>query len=270
MAWTLCSKQDVTSIHNIAKSELKDFWSESVEALIREYTRLPFLGKPSAVLNELHDGDGTNTLKINVPPISSIQQLMVDGNSISEANYTFSGQIISLSTGTFTSGSHNVVVSYFTLTNVISNEQHDGDGTHILRVRYPPISRVILLQVDPYSPLDNAELNAYTFGSTDYLVFPTYIELRYGYIFPRGKLNIIVSYESAAHDVDPIVRLTAASMIVAFANYRGRMGADSSLKWGKEPSKKAGESSPNQEIGLTAHLNSIMRSMLKRGKVRIG
>ncbi len=45
MAWTLCSKDDVLSIHPTNTNALKDFWSNAVEAMIREYLGMPYLGR---------------------------------------------------------------------------------------------------------------------------------------------------------------------------------------------------------------------------------
>ena len=76
-----------------------------------------------------------------------------------------------------------------------------------------------------------------------------------------------VSYVSGSSVMNDVVRLAAAAMIVAIVNYRKRSGADSSIKWGTAD-QKAGEETPNQNIGLTSHLVTIMKRLLKRARVR--
>ena len=181
MAWTLCDKQDVTSIHPILESELKDDWSNVVEALIRQHMGEPYLG----------------------------------------------------------------------LSQVITSEYYDGDGTYILRVKNPPIISVQSLYI-----------NDVLISSGDYVVFDSYIELR-SEIFPEGVLNVKLSYTSGSIGVDDVVRLTAVAMIIAIINYRKRWGSDASLKWG-DAEQKAGEQSPNYNVGLTSHLVTIMRRLLRR------
>lgn len=189
MAWTLCEKTDVVSITHAPENALDDFWSDSVEALIRRHLGMPHLGSQAAVTEELHNGDGTNILLVSKPPIVSVTSLSIDGGA-----------------------------------------------------RLP----------------------------SEYVVTPYSVQMRYT-SFPRGVLNVSVSYLSGSVDVeeiDPIIRLTAAAMIAAIWNYRGRGGADSSLKWGTiEP--EVGEENPNQKVGLTSHLHTIMKRMLRRERLRV-
>lgn len=181
MAWSLCDKQDVTSIHPILQSELQDDWSNMVEALIRQHMGEPYLGTSKVITSEYYDGDGTYILRVKNPPIISVQSLSVND---------------------------------------------------------------VLIDV----------------GS--YVVFESYIELR-DQILPEGILNVKLSYTSGTTVVDDVVRLTAVAMVIAIINYRKRWGSDTSLKWG-DAEQKAGEPSPNYNVGLTSHLTAIMKRLLRR------
>lgn len=191
MAWTLCTKEDVTLIHPIQESELEDMWSDIVEALIRQHMGQPNLGLTGTVIvNELHNGTGTPMIQVYKPPILSVQAIRLS----------------------------------------------DLDGTGL--------------------------------AASDFVVFPSgYIQLKYQ-DFPEGNLNIGLDYTSGSDSVDDVTRLTAVAMVIAIINYRRRGGADSSIKWGTAD-KKAGEPTPNQEIGLTTHLQMIMKQLLRRPRARV-
>lgn len=186
--WTLCTKQDVTAIHPIDEAELQDFWSETVEGLIRQHKGTPHLGEPLAIANEYHDGDGSNVLVVDKPPIASVSSLAVNGASLTSSDYIVSNNIIKLVSQTF----------------------------------------------------------------------------------PEGTANVIVSYSSGSSaNVDPVVRFCAATMIVAIINYKGRAGAEGSIKMAQRDTRY-GSQTPNVNTGLIAHLKGIMEQILRREKVRIG
>ena len=185
MAWCLCSKQDVMAHYPVPESELKDQWSDEVDALIRQHLGMPHLGVPMDIVGEIHDGDGTHILPLNKPPVISVSRL---------------------------------------------------------------------------------DINEVPLIPNDYVVFPTYIALR-AQVFPEGILNVEVDYRSGSTTVDHQVRLTAAAMIIAIYNFYKRMGSDASLKWAS-PDQKAGEESPSRYVGLTSHLNNIMKRLLRRSRVR--
>lgn len=140
------------------------------------------------------------------------------------------------------------------LSVVITNEYHNGDGSKILKVKAPPIVSVQAVKIEGSA-----------MASGDYVVFGNFIKLRYS-SFPVGDLNVTINYTSGSTSVPGQVRLCAASMIVAINNYYGRGGADASLKWA-DPEKKAGEDDPNSKVGLTSHLDRIMKRTLRRGRV---
>lgn len=188
MAWEFCSKQDVMDIHPIDESALKDSWSDFVQGLIVQHKGNPYLGNPTTVSDEYHNGDGTDIVFVNKPPILSVTSLQLNGSSLL---------------------------------------------------------------------------------SSDYIVSSNHIQLRYGF-FTKARANIVLTYESGVDlaDIDDTVRFCAALMIVAIVNYRGRMGADSSIRFANAEVKE-GEKTPNVNIGLLTHLKAIMRSTLRRDKIRV-
>ena len=194
MSWSLCTKQDVLSIHPTQENVLQDFWSDAVESMIRLHLGNPSLGLTETVTDELHDGANTALLILHRPPVLSVQKVLVLGSEVSPSNYR---------------------------------------------------------------------------------IFPNGIELLTGY-FPEGHLNVSVSYTNGSvvdpltgiSTVDPLIRLTAAAMIVAIVNYRGRAGADASIKWGQAQVKE-GSPSGNSDGGLTSHLQNIMRRMLPHARIRV-
>ena len=187
MTWVLCSKKEVTAIHPIPEGDLLDFWSDTVEELIRQHMSNPNLGTSEVIVEELHSGDGNTILQVRKPPIISVQALRVSD---------------------------------------------------------------------------------YTYSASDYAVFTNYVQFKGGITFPSGILNVEIDYTSGETVVPGVVKLTAAAMIVAIVNYKGTMGADSSLKWGAAE-QKVGENTPNVNVGLTSHLSTIMRRMLRRDNLKV-
>jgi hypothetical protein len=138
----------------------------------------------------------------------------------------------------------------------ITQEYYNGDGTHLLRLSKPPVLSV-----------EEVFINGILISENDYVLFNTHIELK-SQVFPKGVLNVRVSYTSGSDEIDEVVRLAAIAMIVAIVNYRKRYGADSSFKW-SSADQKAGESEPNMNVGLTSHLVRIMKQLLRRASVRV-
>jgi hypothetical protein len=140
-------------------------------------------------------------------------------------------------------------------------ESYSGDGTPVLTLRHLPIISVSSLSIDDEQ-------------ITDYTVTKTGIQLNGELEFTPGNLNVSVTYvaggglDTSGLIADPLIRLTAAAMVVAIANYRGRAGADSSIKWGNADQKE-GNSTPTFDVGLTSHLRKIMKNMLRRSRLRI-
>lgn len=139
---------------------------------------------------------------------------------------------------------------------VITDEVHNGDGTPYLRVKDPPIVSV-----------QDVRINGVSVLATDFIVQKNIIQLE-NEIFPRGNANVEIDYTAGGTDIDPVISLTAASMIVAIINYKKRFGADSSIKWSNKDSQ-TGEPTPNMTMGLPQHLRGIMRQLLRRDNPRV-
>lgn len=138
----------------------------------------------------------------------------------------------------------------------VAGEYHNGNGSNVLKVYKPPIISVSSLLI-----------NEAALSASDFVVFPNQVEL-VAETFPVGSLNVRVSYTSGSSTIDPVVKLTAISMIIAMVNYKRRFGADASLKWGTADTK-IGEDSPSKDLGLTEHLNQIMKQTLRRQRLRV-
>ena len=133
---------------------------------------------------------------------------------------------------------------------------------------------MLILRHLPIISVSSLSLDEESISASDYLVNKTSIQLKGERVFNEGNLNVSVTYLSGGGVdengliADPLIRLTAAAMVVAIANYKGRAGADSSLKWGNADQKE-GNSTATFDIGLTSHLRKIMKNMLRRSRLRI-
>lgn len=139
---------------------------------------------------------------------------------------------------------------------VITDEYYNGNGLALLTLRRTPILSV-----------QSVYVGGSLIGPADYVVEPTFIMLK-NQVFENGLMNVVVSYTAGTNEVDDVTRLAAISMVIAIINYRRRAGADSSLKWGSAE-QKVGEDNPNVQVGLTSHLTTIMRRLLRRPKARV-
>jgi hypothetical protein len=111
-AWELVSKDEVTSIHPIDTSVLEDWWSESVESMIREHLNMPNLGTSEVIVAEYHNGDGTNILLVRKPPILSVQELRIYTVSYIASNYVVFPNYLALKYETFPKGDLNIEIDY--------------------------------------------------------------------------------------------------------------------------------------------------------------
>ena len=145
---------------------------------------------------------------------------------------------------------------YLGSTQAITAEVHNGDDTQYLRVKKPPINSVTAIRINEVVVLP-----------ADYGVFTNHVQLE-SELFLRGNMNVQIDYVSGSTVIDPVVKLTATSMVVAVLNYRKRFGADSSIKW-SNPETKSGEDSPNKGVGLSEHLTAIMKQLLRRPVARV-
>lgn len=140
--------------------------------------------------------------------------------------------------------------------NQVVKEFHSGDDTSVVVLNNLPIVSVSSLKIsgDSVNP-------------SEYIVFNTFIALTNN-TFPSGNFNVEVDYVSGDTNIPAEVSLACAAMIAAIANYEGRQGTDSSLKWGDLPTSLGSETA-NRNVGLTTHLKTIMKNTLTRYKVRI-
>lgn len=146
---------------------------------------------------------------------------------------------------------------YYGTSQAVSDEYHSGSGTPFLRVSAPPIISVTSLYI-----------NNSLVPASSYLVKKNYVILIDGTVFSQGNMNVKISYVSGSA-VDDNTRFTCATLIVAIINYRKRYGADASIKWSKSENQ-LGEASPQKAVGLTQHLNDIMKESLQRPFMRFG
>ena len=142
------------------------------------------------------------------------------------------------------------------ISEVITNEIHNGDGTPMLLVNKPLITSVSEIRV-----------NSGAITASDYEVFNNYVELTSS-VFPSGLHNVEIDYTSGG-SVDSTVRLTATLMVIACLNYRRRRGADTSTRFAV-PDTNTSEETPNMNIGLVSHLRRIMEQGLERQVMSFG
>lgn len=141
---------------------------------------------------------------------------------------------------------------------VITDEYHNGTGISILKVRKPPIEAITSIIADDYS-----------YPASDYVIFTNHVQLKYGAVFPLGTMNVVVSYTAGSYEISPTITLAAVTMIAAMLNYKRRAGADGSIKWGNVD-KTIGNKQPISDIGLVKHLKTIMVTLLRRDRPRLG
>lgn len=87
VTWTLTTTQKVADLAGIATSELKDQWYEEVEALIKNYTGIQYLGTTASIANEKHDGDDTDTCFVDYPPIVSVSAVSISDSALTTSDY---------------------------------------------------------------------------------------------------------------------------------------------------------------------------------------
>lgn len=112
MAWKLCAKEDVLSIHPFPADELKDFWSDSVEELIKVHMGTPNLGESVVLVNETYDGDGTNILIVRQPPIISVEEIRISAVATTAAEYVAYQNHVALTNRYFPEGLLNIQIDY--------------------------------------------------------------------------------------------------------------------------------------------------------------
>ena len=86
MSWTFTTKAKVASFTGISSTALQDEWSDWVEGLIKDYMGVDYIGTTSSV-TETHDGDGTNLVVVDSPPIVSVSSFSIDSVAVSSSDY---------------------------------------------------------------------------------------------------------------------------------------------------------------------------------------
>lgn len=120
MAWKLCSKEDVVSIHPFPVDELQDFWSDSVEELIKVHMGTPNLGESIVLVNKTYNGDGTNVLIVRQPPIISVEDIRISGVALTGAEYVVYPNYVALLNQSFPEGLLNVQIDYTSGETIVS------------------------------------------------------------------------------------------------------------------------------------------------------
>jgi len=92
MPWSMCTKEDVMSIHPTKENALPDFYSIAVEDLIRQHLGNPNLGNHTVVIGELHEGLGSAFIVLDQGPVISVEVVTVDGIPVDPATLTYHPQ----------------------------------------------------------------------------------------------------------------------------------------------------------------------------------
>ena len=150
------------------------------------------------------------------------------------------------------------------LTSTEYTEVKSGDGATLLRMRHSPIIAVTAVSVNDVAvDLANVYVGEY------------FIELKNGLSFTHGVRNVSVTYTAGEGEITTDIKTACIMMIVAYNNYYSRGGADASLKFstmlddGRDHTR-GGESSPVDRMGFASHLEGIMRTIIKKRKLKIG
>lgn len=112
MAWELCTKEEVISIHHAPLDELPDLWSEIVEDMIRTHMGAEYYGTSQVIIAETHSGDNTNILLVRSPPIISVEELRVSAIALVSTGYVIFPNHITLRAQNFPEGTLNIQIDY--------------------------------------------------------------------------------------------------------------------------------------------------------------
>ena len=112
MAWELCTKEEVVTIHHTKLDEIPDLWSDIVEDMIRQHLGADYYGTSQPITAETHDGDNTNILVVRKPPIISVEEVRVSGIATPATSYIVFPNHIALRAQRFPTGVVNVQIDY--------------------------------------------------------------------------------------------------------------------------------------------------------------
>jgi hypothetical protein len=148
------------------------------------------------------------------------------------------------------------------ITEATYTDTKSGDNSTFMRLKNSPITSVTSVTIDGVSV-----------SLSDVYVGEYFIQLETG-VFTYGTRNVVIVYTAGGGTVTPDIRMAAAEMIVAIANYYGRAGADQSIKWATmqdgNATKRGGEDSSTTQLGLPSHLRGIMRATIANNRIKIG
>lgn len=134
-----------------------------------------------------------------------------------------------------------------------------GDNTSIIRLKKSPITAVTSLTIDGIAV-----------ASTDMYVGEYTVQLLGGSVFTYGTRNVIAVYTAGGGTVTPDIRMAAAQMVVAVNNFYGRGGVDASMKWSTmTDGERGGEESASKKLGLSSHLEGIMKETITNKRIKI-
>lgn len=145
---------------------------------------------------------------------------------------------------------------YIDGTQAISDEAHDGDGTDMLRVKYPPIVSVSSLTIDDTSV-----------ASSRYKVYGNYIRLVSDIddtipdYFPVGTQNVTISYTGGFTETPEELKLAIVNAIGVVGQYQ-RRGA--TMVTPKYTTPDRSEPAPEPMIP-SVNLVSVVRNILRNG-----
>lgn len=146
-------------------------------------------------------------------------------------------------------------------TTVITDEEHDGDGTALLLVSRPPIASVASLQID-----DTA------MTATGYRVYNNYIKLKWDAenmlfpVFPVGVGNIKVSYTSGFSTVPADIKLAVLNAIEVIALHKQRGASTANLRY---DSARDRDGAPEPGVPLASLAYTVRRIIRNAGRKKI-
>lgn len=150
---------------------------------------------------------------------------------------------------------------YFGVTATITGETHDGDGTNLLVVRYPPIVSVSSLSIS-----DSAVTSTYYKIYDHYVLLTQTDENILNPVFPVGTQNISITYVSGFQNTpgDLIFAIANAIEIIALHKLRGASVADLRFDTAEE---SAG--TPQYGVPVSSLQATVRRIIRASGRKRI-
>ena len=87
MSWEIVTRQEVSAFGNIPESTLESEWYDWAASIMEAETGYANIGESATVSSETHDGDGTDLLRVDYPPIVSVTSVSIDDTAISSTRY---------------------------------------------------------------------------------------------------------------------------------------------------------------------------------------